>query len=71
MQVVGNAIVVCRTIGDNDVYIFENANTGETISMVNARGIDIELGMEGEVVYLDGEVNQLESFVAVMEEELV
>lgn len=71
MQVVENAVVVCRSRGEKDVCIVENVNTGEQISLVNTKGIDLKAGMEGEVVYLEGEVNQLESFEAVMEEELV
>jgi hypothetical protein len=71
MQIVVKAIVVGRSMGDNNVYTIENAGTGEQLSLVS-NGIELELGAEGEFIYSLGEVNKIINFepVAILEEEI-
>jgi hypothetical protein len=71
MQVIENASIVCRSIGENNVIIVENENTGKRISLQNPKGLELELGMEGRVLFNDQPVLHLVSFELVMEEELV
>jgi hypothetical protein len=71
MQIEVKAIVVGRSIGENDVYILENINTGKQVSLVS-NGTEIELGTEGEFMYSQGQVNKMINFepVTILEEEL-
>jgi hypothetical protein len=71
MQVIENARIVCRSIGENNVIIVENENTGQTISLQNPKGLVLDLGLEGRIIFKDEPVMQLLSFEPVMEEELV
>ncbi len=71
MQVIENAFVVCRSLGENNVVVVEDGNTGIEISLQNQKQIDVELGMEGRMIYKEGTVNQLVSFDPIMIEELV
>ncbi len=70
MQVIENASIVCRSIGEKDIYIVQNENTGECITLQNLQGIELELGMEGRIVYNNLTEAQLLSFEPVMEEEM-
>ncbi len=71
MQVIENATIVCRSIGENNVIIVENENTGKRITLQNPLGLELELGMEGRLVFKEEPVLHLVSFELVMEEELV
>jgi hypothetical protein len=71
MQVIENASIVCRSMGENNVIIVENENTGKRISLQNPKGLELELGMEGRLVFKEEPVLHLVSFELVMEEELV
>ena len=71
MQVIENASIVCRSIGENNVIIVENENTGKKISLQNPKGLELELGMEGRLIFNEEPVLHLVSFELVMEEELV
>jgi hypothetical protein len=71
MQFVENVTVVGRSFGENNVVVVLNENTGETISLLNPKGIEVELGMEGNIVVAKGSKKQLESFEPIMAEELV
>lgn len=68
MQFVENVTVVGRSLGEKNVVVVMNENTGKTISLINPKGIEVEPGMEGNITFLN---EQLESFVPVMAEELV
>lgn len=70
MQVIENASVICRSMGEKNIYIVQNENTGEEITLQNVKGIELELGMEGKFIYNESS-NQLVSFEPVMAEELV
>lgn len=70
MQVIENAVVVGRSAGDKNLVIVENEMLGLTISLENLKGIELELGMEGRVIYKEGSSNQLLSFEPMMVEEL-
>jgi hypothetical protein len=71
MQVAENVVVVCRSLGEKNMVIVENENLGIKLNLENPKGIEIELGLEGRVIYKEGENNQLISFEPVMVEELV
>ena len=71
MQVIENASVICRSIGEKNIYIVHNENTGEELTLQNVKGIELELGMEGKFIYNEQASNQLISFEPVMAEELV
>jgi len=71
MQVIENAVVVGRSIGEKNVVIIENETIGFKMSFENPKGIEVELGTEGRVIYKEGAANQLISFEPVMVEELV
>jgi hypothetical protein len=51
MQVIENAVVICRSLGDKNIVVVENENLGLTLSLENPKGIEIELGMEGRIIY--------------------
>ena len=70
MQVIENASVVCRSLGEKNLVIVENENLGVRISLENTKGIEVELGMEGRVIY-NRATYQMVSFEPVMAEELV
>jgi len=71
MQVIENAIVVGRSVGEKNVVVIENENLGFKMSFENPKGIEVELGTEGRVIYKEGASNQLVSFEPIMIEELV
>ena len=72
MNVIGNAVVVGRSFGDNVVYTVIDEMTGKTISMLaNNNNEIIELGAEGMVSYSAADVVKMMSFETVMQEELV
>jgi hypothetical protein len=72
MQFVENVTVVGRSMGENNVVIVRDENSGEEFSLINPKGMEIELGMEGNItVITEGSKKMLESFEPVMEEELV
>jgi len=71
MQVAENVVVVCRSLGEKNMVVVENENLGIILNLENPKGIEVELGMEGRVIYKEGENNQLVSFEPVMVEELV
>jgi len=71
MLVIENAHVICRSFGENNVIIVENVNTGENLTLQNPKEIDMELGMEGRLIYKEAPVCQLVSFEPIMVEELV
>jgi len=71
MQVIENVVVVCRSFGEKNVMIVENENLGIQMSLENPKGIEVELGTEGKVIYKEGSTNQLVSFEPIMVEELV
>jgi hypothetical protein len=71
MQVIENASIVCRSIGENNVIIVENENTGRKIFLQNPKGLNFELGMEGRLVFKEEPLLHVVSFERVMEEELV
>jgi hypothetical protein len=67
MLVIENAHVVCRSLGEKNVVVVENTNTGENVTLHNSKGIELELGMEGRLIYNEG---TLVSFEPAMVEEL-
>ena len=67
MKVIENALVVGRSIGDNNVYVIQNENTGTTITLHSSNDMGLELGMEGAVIY-NGQ--QIVSFEPALVEEL-
>jgi hypothetical protein len=71
MQVIENATVICRSMGEKNICIVQNENTGVEIALQNGKGIELELGMEGRFIYNELSSNQLVSFEPVMAEELV
>lgn len=72
MQVVENAVVVSRSLGDKNIVVVENENLGLTLSLENPKSIELELGMEGIVIYKEIEGScQLVSFDPALVEELV
>ncbi|MDP4227578.1 MAG: hypothetical protein Q8907_15450 [Bacteroidota bacterium] len=62
MEVVDNAEVIGRTIGEKDVYLIHDLATGAICSYVNSDGLDIELGMEGKLTYKNVSENEIVSF---------
>lgn len=70
MQVIENASVVCRSLGEKNVVIVENENLGVRVSLENTKGIEIELGLEGRVIYNEA-TRQMVSFEPAMAEELI
>jgi hypothetical protein len=68
MLVIENATIVCRSFGENNVIIVENENTGISLTLQNAKGIEVELGSEGKLIYKEGPVCQLVSFEPMMVE---
>jgi hypothetical protein len=70
MQVIENASIVGRSMGEKNVVIVENENTGRSITLMNPEGIEVELGIECRVMFDSVKMN-LVSFEPVMEEELV
>lgn len=71
MLVIENAHVVGRSMGENNLIIVEVENTGMYMGLQNPKGIDVELGMEGRLIYKEGPFCQLVSFEPIMAEELV
>jgi hypothetical protein len=69
MQVIENATIVCRSMGEKNIVVLENENTGVSYTLENVKGIELELGFEGRVIYNETS-NQLISFEPVMQEEL-
>jgi hypothetical protein len=70
MRVIGNATVIGRSNGDNNVVVVLNEETGKKVTMVDLKGMDLELGTEGRILYLSGSVNHLIQFESTMVEEL-
>ncbi len=68
MHVIENAVVVGRSTGEKNVVIVENEVLGLTMRLENIKEIEVELGMEGRVIY--NATSQLLSFEPVMVEEL-
>ena len=71
MQVIENASVVCHSIGENNVIIVENELNGKQIVLHNPKGLELELGLEGKVLFVEEPIMELVSFEPVMAEELV
>jgi hypothetical protein len=71
MNVIENVTIVGRTIGENDLYVLMNENTGKTFSLLNVRGLDLELGLEGTVMIEEMPVKHIVSFEPALVEELV
>lgn len=68
MQFVENVTVVGRSLGEHNVVVVLNEVTGEEFSLLNPKGFELELGMEGNVVIAGNRL--LESFEPVLEEEI-
>jgi hypothetical protein len=62
MHVIESAVVVGRSIGENDVYIINNMITGSNSTIHNPNGIALELGQEGTLTYKKDVVNNFISF---------
>jgi hypothetical protein len=62
MHVIENAVIVGRSIGENDVYIINNMITGGNSTIHNLNGIALELGQEGTLTYKKDAVNNFISF---------
>jgi hypothetical protein len=69
MQVFKNATIVGRSQGDNNVIVVMNEETGNTVTLRNPNGLDLEIGAEGTVEF-DTMSAQLISFEPVMVEEM-
>jgi hypothetical protein len=69
MQTLESATIVGRSRGENDVVVVLNENNGQTITLNNPNGLNLEIGAEG-IVEFDGLSAQLISFEPVMVEEL-
>jgi hypothetical protein len=69
MQTIENATIIGRSRGENDLAIFFNEMNGQTITLQNPNGLNLEIGQEGTVEF-DGLSAQLFSFEPVMIEEL-
>lgn len=70
MHVIENATVICRSLGENNVYVVENENTGKKVKIVDLKGFDLEIGTEGRIEYLKGETNHIISYEPALVEEL-
>jgi hypothetical protein len=70
MRVIENVSIVGRVMGENDVCIVMNEVTGETMRLLNPKGLDLELGLEGVVYYKDQPDAQLVNFETIAEEVL-
>ena len=62
MHVIESAVVVGRSIGENDVYIINNPLTGGNSTIHNPNGVALELGQEGTLTYKKEAVNHFVSF---------
>jgi len=71
MQVIENVSVICLSTGENNVVVVRNENNGHEFTLINTNGIEIELGMEGRIIFKNDAVKQLISFEPVMVEELL
>jgi hypothetical protein len=69
MRVIENATVVGRSLGENNVYVVKNENTGKKVRVIDLKGFGLEMGTEGRVEYLRGSVNHLISYEPAMVEE--
>jgi hypothetical protein len=69
MQTIENATIIGRSRGENDLVIFFNEMNGQTITLQNPNGLNLEIGQEGTLEF-DGLSAQLFSFEPVMVEEL-
>ena len=70
MRVIENATVIGRSYGENNVILVLNENTGKKVKMVDLKGFELELGIEGKIQYLKGSVNHIIQFEPAIVEEL-
>lgn len=70
MQEIENAIIVGHSTGERNIIIVKNEATGKIVTMENPKGLEIELGMEGFIMYTEEPLMQLISFEPAMVEEL-
>jgi tRNA(Phe) wybutosine-synthesizing methylase Tyw3 len=70
MQEIENAIIVGHSTGERNIIIVKNEATGKIVKMENPKGLEIELGMEGFIMFTEEPVMQLISFEPTMVEEL-
>jgi hypothetical protein len=70
MQLVENVTVVGRSLGEHNVVVVLDENTGKEISLFNLKGIELELGMEGKILVAENPIKSLESFEPVLAEEI-
>lgn len=69
MRVIENATVVSRSFGEKNVYVVVNENTGKKVRLNDLKGFELELGAEGSIEYLKGDVNHIISFAPALVEE--
>jgi hypothetical protein len=69
MRVIENATVIGRSNGENNVIVVMNEITGKKVKLVDLKGFDLELGAEGRMEYLKGDVNHIIQFEPVLVEE--
>ena len=62
MQVILNAMIVCHSSGDNEVYVVNNMNTGANHTVFNTHGIALELGQEGTMTFKESTDSHIISF---------
>jgi hypothetical protein len=70
MQEIENATIVCHSTGENNVIVVKDETTGKTISLLNHKGLELELGMEGRMLFREEPVKQLVNFELILKEEL-
>jgi hypothetical protein len=71
MQVIENVSVLCRSLGENNVVVVRDENTGNELTLINTNGIEVELGVEGRITFKNEAVKQLVSFEPILVEELL
>lgn len=69
MRVIENATVIGRSNGEHNVIVVMNESTGKKVKLVDLKGFDLELGTEGRMEYLKGDVNHLIQFEPALVEE--
>lgn len=70
MRVIENATVIGRSYGENNVILVLNENTGKKVKLVDLKGFELQLGIEGRIQYLKGAVNHIIQFEPALVEEL-
>jgi hypothetical protein len=70
MQVLENAFVAGCSLGEKSLVIVENENSGVQLTLENTKGVEVETGMEGRIIYNEA-TSQLVSFEPALVEELV